>query len=119
MDLEHALSVTVDADDGDLVSVLDGGRRVYRGLFNGLHNFDLPGLAARPLLRIGLMLPLLALGFALSITGVVIGMRRVFGRRPAALGSIANSSRQESPSLTATSSTKRAFRRTRPKGQDA
>jgi hypothetical protein len=71
------LWIHVDAASGDIVTVMDRSRRVYRWLFNGLHNFDLPGLTANRTLRIAVMLPLLALGFALSLTGVVIGVRRL------------------------------------------
>lgn len=69
----------VDAASGEIVMVMDRSRRLYRWLFNGLHNFDLPGLASSNVLRLLVMLPLLALGFALSLTGVVIGARRLRG----------------------------------------
>jgi hypothetical protein len=73
------LWIHVDAASGNILAVLDRSRRVYRWLFNGLHNFDLPGVATNNTLRIAIMLPLLGLGFALSLTGVIIGVRRLAG----------------------------------------
>ncbi|WP_447968423.1 PepSY domain-containing protein [Nitrospira sp. M1] len=63
---------------GEIVSIMDLGRRIYRWLFNGLHSLDFPGLVDyRPLWDI-VMLILLSVGFMFSATGVVIGWRRVF-----------------------------------------
>lgn len=69
--------VHIDRQTGAIVSVMDQSRRIYRWLFNGLHRLDLPGLIEkRPLWDI-VMLSLLALGFLLSLTGVVLGWRRI------------------------------------------
>jgi uncharacterized iron-regulated membrane protein len=70
--------VHIDMDSGQIVSVMDKSRRQYRWLFNGLHSLDFPGLANhRPTWDI-LILLLLGLGFLFCITGVVIGMKRLF-----------------------------------------
>jgi uncharacterized iron-regulated membrane protein len=70
--------VHVDMDSGQIVSVMDRSRRQYRWLFNGLHSLDFPGLANhRPVWDVLIFL-LLGLGFLFCITGVVIGMKRLF-----------------------------------------
>ncbi len=71
--------VHVDMESGQIVSVMDRGRRQYRWLFNGLHSLDFPGLSNhRPAWDV-LMLSLLGLGFVFCVTGVVIGMKRLLG----------------------------------------
>lgn len=72
--------IHVDMESGQIVSVMDKSRRLYRWLFNGLHSLDFPGLAnQRPLWDV-LILLLLAVGFLFSITGVVVGWKRLFNR---------------------------------------
>ena len=67
----------VDAASGEILSVMDRSRRMYRWFFNGLHSLDIPGLANhRPWWDI-IMLILLSLGFAFSLTGAIIGTRRL------------------------------------------
>ncbi len=69
--------VHIDMESGQIVSVMDKSRRLYRWLFNGLHSLDLPGLANhRPLWDV-LILILLSVGFFFSITAVVIGWKRL------------------------------------------
>lgn len=69
--------VHVDAASGRLISVMDRSRRLYRWLFDGLHTFDFPFLnGAGPLWQI-LMWLALVLGFAFSVSGVVLGTRRL------------------------------------------
>lgn len=69
--------VHVDAESGQLISLMDRSRRVYRWLFNGLHTFDFPVLnRAGPLWQV-LMLCALALGFGLSVSALVLGSRRI------------------------------------------
>jgi hypothetical protein len=60
-----------------MLEKLDPSRRAYRWLYGALHNLDFPALAARPSLRTGLVLTLCAAGLAFSLTGVVIGWRRL------------------------------------------
>lgn len=69
--------VHVDAASGHLISVMDRSRRLLRWLFDGLHTFDFPFLnGAGPLWQI-LMWLALVVGFAFSVTGVVLGSRRL------------------------------------------
>ena len=73
--------VHIDGRSGEILSVLDRSRRVYRWLYNGMHSLDIPGLVdTRPLWDV-LMLVLLLSGFAASSTGVVIGIKRVLAAR--------------------------------------
>ena len=64
--------VHVDQETGQIIGVMNRSRRAYRWLYNGLHSFDFPGLASRPVLRRAIMLPLLVLGFALCVTSLVM-----------------------------------------------
>ncbi len=70
-------SVYVDSISGNIVAVVDGSRRAYAWLFYGLHTLKVPGLISHPLLRKSIELSLLASGFALSITGIYLGYRRL------------------------------------------
>lgn len=76
---DHAQTwVHVNMESGEILSTMDRSRRLYRWLFNGLHSLDFPGLTNhRPLWDI-LILTLLTLGFIFSITGVIIGWKRIF-----------------------------------------
>lgn len=67
----------IDGADGNLLQRLDSSRRAYRWLYGALHTLDFPILVAHPLLRDGLVVGLCALGFLFSITGIVIGWRRL------------------------------------------
>jgi PepSY-associated TM region len=69
--------VHVDAAAGDIVSVMDRGRRWYRWLFNGLHSLDIPGLVGhRPLWDV-VILTFLAVGFTFTVTGAFLGIRHL------------------------------------------
>jgi len=82
----HANWVYIDPATGEVVLAMDSTQRVGRWLFSFLHSWDLP-----PMLQSGpwreAVLVLLSLGgLALSVTGVVIGYRRLrvmTGRRAA------------------------------------
>lgn len=67
----------IDGADGNLLQRLDPSRRAYRWFYSALHTLDFPVLVAHPLLRDGLVVGLCALGFLFSITGIVIGWRRL------------------------------------------
>ncbi|SFF83053.1 PepSY-associated TM region [Novosphingobium sp. CF614] len=69
--------ICVDSADGRMLTVMDGSRKVYAWIYYGLHTFNFPGLANRPLLRESLVLVLMLVGFAFSVTGVVIGWQRL------------------------------------------
>lgn len=76
----HGTWVHVDPRTGEVLGRTDSGRRTSRWLFAMLHSWDwLPLLERRPLWDILLILLSLG-GTALSVTGVVIGWRRL-GRK--------------------------------------
>jgi hypothetical protein len=56
---------------------LDPSRRAYRWFYSALHTFDFPVLLAHPRLRDVLIVGLCTLGLVFSITGIVIGWRRL------------------------------------------
>ena len=67
----------IDGSDGRIIEKLDTSRRVYRWVVRALHTLDFPALVERPVLRSGLILLLCGGGFCFSLTGVVIGWRRL------------------------------------------
>lgn len=77
----------IDGADGRVIEKLDVSRRAYRWAFQALHTLDFPVLAQRPSLRTTVILVLCGGGLAFSVTGVVIGWRRLKRtvRRPAGL----------------------------------
>lgn len=72
----------IDPSTGALLGQSGSGSRTYRWLFGALHSFDLPLLLTWQPLRQGLMWLLSLAGLAISLTGVVIGWRRLRPRRP-------------------------------------
>lgn len=66
-----------DSDTGRLLTVMDRSRENYAWAYYALHTFKFPGLAGQPTLRKSLVLILLAAGFLFSLTGAVIGWRRL------------------------------------------
>jgi hypothetical protein len=69
----------IDAANGALSQKTDPSRRAYRWLYRALHTLDFPALAMRPMLRTGLIVSLCATGLVFSLTGLVIGWRRLRG----------------------------------------
>jgi hypothetical protein len=69
--------VHVDAATGQIISVIDTSRRVYRWLVDGLHTFDFPLLNRAGSLWHVLLLMATTTGFVFSCTGVVLGFRRL------------------------------------------
>ncbi|MET3709962.1 hypothetical protein ABIC65_000642 [Sphingomonas trueperi] len=67
----------VDGTSGRLLTVMDSSRAAYAWVYYALHTGNVPGLTARPALRRLLLLLPLAAGFLFSITGVVLGWRRL------------------------------------------
>jgi hypothetical protein len=67
----------IDGASGALLARLDRSGRTYRWLYGGLHTLDVPFLRPRPALRTALVVTLCGLGLAFSLTGVVIGWRRL------------------------------------------
>jgi hypothetical protein len=67
----------IDGADGNVLQRLDRSRRAYRWFYSALHTFDFPVLMAHPRLRDTLIVGLCAIGLVFSITGIVIGWRRL------------------------------------------
>jgi hypothetical protein len=67
----------LDGATGALIERLDPSRRSYRWLYAGLHTLNFPALTVRPVLRSVLIVGLCTIGFLFSITGAVIGWRRL------------------------------------------
>lgn len=67
----------IDGADGRVLQRLDASRRAYRWAYRALHTLDFPVLMAHPRLRDTLIVGLCALGLVFSITGIVIGWRRL------------------------------------------
>jgi hypothetical protein len=67
----------IDGSNGAVLQRLDPSRRAYRWLYSALHTLDFPVLLAHPHVRSTLVVGLCALGFVFSLTGIVIGWRRL------------------------------------------
>ncbi|OKO74853.1 hypothetical protein AC629_34590 [Bradyrhizobium sp. NAS80.1] len=68
----------IDGADGNVLQRLDMSRRAYRWFYSALHTFDFPVLLAHPRLRDVLIVGLCVLGLVFSVTGIVIGWRRLW-----------------------------------------
>ena len=67
----------IDAASGVALEKLDSSRRAYRWFYSALHTLDIPALMATPAVRTVLIVALCAVGLAFSLSGVVIGWRRL------------------------------------------
>jgi PepSY-associated TM region len=67
----------VDGASGAILERLDSSRRAYRWFYTALHTFNLPMLSAHPGALSALIVVLCSLGFVFSVTGAVIGWRRL------------------------------------------
>ena len=67
----------IDGASGAILERLDPSRRAYRWFYSALHTMDFPILSARPTLRSALVVILCGFGFVFSLTGAVIGWRRL------------------------------------------
>jgi hypothetical protein len=67
----------IDGVSGKLLVVMGRSRQAYAWFYYMLHTYNFPGLTSRPVLRITLLMIPLSLGFAFSITGVLVGVRRL------------------------------------------
>lgn len=74
---DAAARIYVDRQSGRLLTVMNVSRRSYAWIYYALHTLQFPGLIAHPGLRTLLVLSLLALGLAASVTGVVLSVKRV------------------------------------------
>jgi hypothetical protein len=69
--------IQIDAASGQIISVVDTSRRLYRWLVDGLHCFDFPLFNHAGPLRHILILLATTTGFLFSCTGIFIGVRRL------------------------------------------
>ncbi len=69
--------IQIDAASGQILSVTDNSRRLYRWLVDGLHCFDFPLFHHAGPLRHVLILLASTAGLLFSCTGVVIGVKRL------------------------------------------
>lgn len=67
----------VDGASGAVLERLDSSRRAYRWLYSALHTADIPRLLPYTHLRTALIVSFCSLGLVFSMTGVVIGWRRL------------------------------------------
>ncbi|TPQ29862.1 hypothetical protein C2U70_27895 [Bradyrhizobium guangdongense] len=67
----------IDGADGRVLQRWDAARRTYRWLYGALHTLDVPVLTAHPTLRSVVIVGLCTLGVLFSLTGIVIGWRRL------------------------------------------
>ena len=72
----------IDGATGRVLGRLDTSRRFYRWAYSGLHTLDFPILLDYPIVRSGAIVVLCAIGFLFSLTGVVIGWRRLRSHFP-------------------------------------
>jgi uncharacterized iron-regulated membrane protein len=79
----HPTRLYVDGVSGKILVVMDRSREAYAWVYYMLHTYNYPGLSSRPALRIAILLVPLTLGFAFSITGVLVGIRRLRALSPA------------------------------------
>jgi uncharacterized iron-regulated membrane protein len=67
----------IDGASGAALEKLDSSRRAYRWFYSALHTLDIPALMTAPTVRTVLIVALCALGLVFSLSGVVIGWRRL------------------------------------------
>jgi hypothetical protein len=67
----------VDGASGAILERLDSSRRAYRWFYTALHTFNFPMLSTHPAALGALIVVLCGLGFVFSVTGAVIGWRRL------------------------------------------
>jgi hypothetical protein len=70
----------IDSASGTVLQRLDSSRRAYRWLYTALHTLDFPILLGHRLMRTVLVVGLCGIGLLFSITGIVIGWRRLLQR---------------------------------------
>ena len=73
----HATWVYLDVRTGDVALSADSSQRVGRWLFSFLHSWDLPAMLRLAALRDAALIVLSLGGLLVSVTGIVIGYRRV------------------------------------------
>jgi hypothetical protein len=71
------VSFDIDGANGMVLQRLDSSRRAYRWLYGASHTPDFPVLLSHSLIRAVLVVGLCGLGLLFSITGIIIGWRRL------------------------------------------
>lgn len=74
---QNAPDIYFDGRTGQLLTVMNASRESYEWAYYALHTFNFPGLASRPALRQTIVMILMIAGLAFSLTGVVIGWKRL------------------------------------------
>src|ERR1700758_3743674 len=69
--------IYLDPLSGEILTVMDPGRRTYAWIYYALHTLNFPGLISRPLARTSVELLLLAGGLAFGVTGIALAVRRL------------------------------------------
>ncbi len=72
--------VLIDSGSGKILVAMDRSRIAYAWVYYMAHTYNYPGLSNRPVLRIAILLIPLTLGFLFSVTGVIVGVRRLTGK---------------------------------------
>lgn len=67
----------IDPRTGEILNTTEAGDRAFRWLFNGMHKFDFLFLSRHGALRDVVVWILMLCGLALSVTGVVVGWKRL------------------------------------------
>ena len=74
---DRSTRIYLDPLSGEILTVMDPGRRAYAWIYYALHTLNFPGLISRPLARTSVELLLLAGGLAFGVTGIVLAVRRL------------------------------------------
>ncbi len=79
----HPVRLYLDGLSGRILVAMDPSREAYAWVYYMVHTYNYPGLAEHPALRIAILLVPLSAGFAFSVTGVIVGVRRLRAFVPA------------------------------------
>jgi uncharacterized iron-regulated membrane protein len=74
---DRAARIYIDPLSGEILTVMDPGRRTYAWIYYALHTLNFPGLISRPFARTSVELLLLSGGLAFGVTGIVLAVRRL------------------------------------------
>ncbi|WP_411392419.1 PepSY domain-containing protein [Pseudomonas sp. MPB23] len=74
--------IYMDPASGEVIASLDHAQRTGRWLFNWLHSWDWQALLERPALREALIIAFSLGGLVISLSGIVLGWRRLRRSRP-------------------------------------
>jgi hypothetical protein len=74
---EGSTRIYIDPLSGEVLAVMDPGRRRYAWIYYALHTLNFPGLLSWPLTRTVIEMALLAAGLAFGMTGIVLAFRRL------------------------------------------